>query len=524
MEKVKNCPYCGEEILAVAKKCKHCGEWLGESEEPSAEQSSYSSGNQPYEDTLYEEEEEGFFAHHLVKNLNPLFQFSGKLGRKDYWLGSLVLFAVFCSIALSLLFLCMSGFLSLGIVKAIFVLLGILSIPFVIVSLGMSVRRLHDIGKSEWLVFLGYIPIANLYFLYLMCQRGEAESGETTHKPVDYACWAAILLCPIILYFIGNQGGDSSDLTLDELTEQANAEVEQWRAENPELDAALKELEQTSGYDSDADGHIILKGEVWGNEVLLSMNIIGDAITGTCTEISSGEQSEITGEVEDSDGTLSINALGAMLTLKPDDVDDKIYHGIQYVSTAGGGEVSGDFKVYVKTGNINNQNASMNGGAKKLTVQNVEYWDNLAPQAGNTYEPVNMLDGNPATAWAVNLDRASYDCDKLYGPTFTVRCKKLSHIVLRNGYAKNSASYTNNSRASRIIFCNADNVSDEDEEASYLYEGIVKDTPEPQTLTISGSANSDIHQIQMIFPNDGFRHGAKWNDLCVSEVEFWGWD
>ena len=26
------CPYCGEEILAVAKKCKHCGEWLDEEE------------------------------------------------------------------------------------------------------------------------------------------------------------------------------------------------------------------------------------------------------------------------------------------------------------------------------------------------------------------------------------------------------------------------------------------------------------------------------------------------------------
>ena len=22
------CPYCGEQILAVSKKCKHCGEWL----------------------------------------------------------------------------------------------------------------------------------------------------------------------------------------------------------------------------------------------------------------------------------------------------------------------------------------------------------------------------------------------------------------------------------------------------------------------------------------------------------------
>ena len=32
MEEKKLCPYCGEEILAVAKKCKHCGEWLDKNE------------------------------------------------------------------------------------------------------------------------------------------------------------------------------------------------------------------------------------------------------------------------------------------------------------------------------------------------------------------------------------------------------------------------------------------------------------------------------------------------------------
>ena len=36
MEETKRCPYCGEEILAVAKKCKHCGEWL-EAKEPEKE-------------------------------------------------------------------------------------------------------------------------------------------------------------------------------------------------------------------------------------------------------------------------------------------------------------------------------------------------------------------------------------------------------------------------------------------------------------------------------------------------------
>lgn len=31
-KQTKECPYCGEEILSIAKKCKHCGEWLDNKE------------------------------------------------------------------------------------------------------------------------------------------------------------------------------------------------------------------------------------------------------------------------------------------------------------------------------------------------------------------------------------------------------------------------------------------------------------------------------------------------------------
>lgn len=35
-QETKKCPYCGEEILAVAKKCKHCGTWLDGRDEAKA--------------------------------------------------------------------------------------------------------------------------------------------------------------------------------------------------------------------------------------------------------------------------------------------------------------------------------------------------------------------------------------------------------------------------------------------------------------------------------------------------------
>jgi hypothetical protein len=163
---------------------------------------------------------------------------------------------------------------------------------------------------------------------------------------------------------------------------------------------------------------------------------------------------------------------------------------------------------------------------EKLSVENVEYLDNVVNQGTNTYVPSNMLDGDPATAWAVNLDNASFDSDKLYGPVFTLNCSKLSQIIIRNGYAKSQDAYKNNARALHIIFCDAEKVGDENEATSYLYDGMLEDTYDAnQILEIASNAscNQNINKIQMIFPKDGIRYGAKWNDLCISEIEFYGY-
>ena len=39
MEETKKCPYCGEEIRAAAKKCRHCGQWLDTDSAPAPEKS-----------------------------------------------------------------------------------------------------------------------------------------------------------------------------------------------------------------------------------------------------------------------------------------------------------------------------------------------------------------------------------------------------------------------------------------------------------------------------------------------------
>ena len=65
---------------------------------------------------------------------------------------------------------------------------GVLTLVFalatLIPSLAVSVRRLHDVGKSGWMLLIGLIPLLGaLYLLYLYVQPGAAGANRYGPDP-----------------------------------------------------------------------------------------------------------------------------------------------------------------------------------------------------------------------------------------------------------------------------------------------------------------------------------------------------
>ena len=95
------------------------------------------------------------------------FNFKGREGRKVFWLFTLNLFIVN---------------LLLGLVSAGFISM-LISILVLLPSLGLSVRRLHDIDFSGWWVLVGFIPfIGIIVVLVFACRPG--TKGENKYGPV----------------------------------------------------------------------------------------------------------------------------------------------------------------------------------------------------------------------------------------------------------------------------------------------------------------------------------------------------
>ena len=107
----------------------------------------------------------------IVKSviLKNYCNFEGRASRPEFWWFFLFNFLV--GLILSLF----------G--KAGTTLQGLWSLAILLPQLGLSARRLHDIGKTGWLLLLGLIPIVGWVILIIWWAK-EGDTTENQYGPV----------------------------------------------------------------------------------------------------------------------------------------------------------------------------------------------------------------------------------------------------------------------------------------------------------------------------------------------------
>jgi len=117
----------------------------------------------------------------VVSAWHQYFGFSGRASRAEFWwycLVFLVVTDVLSAVAINVLSAVAIG--TTGIVAIV----GLICLPWVVPSLAVVVRRLHDTGRSAWWILLNFVPIVGaLVLLYLYVLPSDAGANRFGPPP-----------------------------------------------------------------------------------------------------------------------------------------------------------------------------------------------------------------------------------------------------------------------------------------------------------------------------------------------------
>ncbi|TRW22879.1 DUF805 domain-containing protein [Flavobacterium zepuense] len=98
--------------------------------------------------------------------------FEGRARRSEYWYFTLCNFIVIAILA------------ALVYVSSIFTFVyGLYALAVLVPSIGVAVRRLHDVNKSGWFYLLAFVPLVNIYILVLFLTEGTTGPNEFGPDP-----------------------------------------------------------------------------------------------------------------------------------------------------------------------------------------------------------------------------------------------------------------------------------------------------------------------------------------------------
>ncbi|MDE7005639.1 DUF805 domain-containing protein [uncultured Alistipes sp.] len=98
--------------------------------------------------------------------------FKGRARRKEFWMFMLINWVISMVLAI------IGGLIHFTLLGSIY------SLAVLVPTLGVGVRRLHDMGKSGWWYLIALVPIVGaIYLIYLWCQDSQAEANEWGANP-----------------------------------------------------------------------------------------------------------------------------------------------------------------------------------------------------------------------------------------------------------------------------------------------------------------------------------------------------
>lgn len=104
----------------------------------------------------------------FIKCLKNYANFSGRARRKEYWFFVLIQFIL----------LIIAGILDSVIFKKPFIFYTITALGLFIPAVAVGVRRMHDIGRTGWLLLLSCIPLIGLIVLYWLISNTSPETNK----------------------------------------------------------------------------------------------------------------------------------------------------------------------------------------------------------------------------------------------------------------------------------------------------------------------------------------------------------
>jgi uncharacterized membrane protein YhaH (DUF805 family) len=112
-----------------------------------------------------------------LQALKKYADFSGRARRKEYWF--FVLFNIIISVVLTVCDVFVGTY---SAAASIGILTGIYTLAVLIPGIAVSVRRLHDTGRSGWWVLIALVPLVGAIVL-LIFMLIDSQPGQNAYGP-----------------------------------------------------------------------------------------------------------------------------------------------------------------------------------------------------------------------------------------------------------------------------------------------------------------------------------------------------